>query len=165
MGMSELPVPGRLFPKYSGGCCHCHSWEEGLRCSQSLSAWHHPTHPTERNLPQGASWDLAGDPKEAFLGEWTRRIQMLVSHHFPLWQHPRGMGDSLGKTWGLAGENKGGGKEAEKGETSALPGNELRQGGTEAAGETQSCCSGLGRVVQEIRIRSEEPRLDQHLPQ
>lgn len=59
------------------------------------------------------------------------------------------------------------GKEAEqsgKGETSTLPGNKLRQGDTEAAGETQLCCSGLGREVQEIGIRSEEPRLDQCLP-
>lgn len=55
---------------------------------------------------------------------------MVVSCCFPLWQHPRGMGDRLGKTWRLIG---GGtrvvGREAEqpgKGETSTFPGNELR---------------------------------------
>lgn len=35
---------------------------------------------------------------------------MVVSCCFPLWQHPRGMGDRLGKTWRLIGGHKGGGK-------------------------------------------------------
>lgn len=32
---------------------------------------------------------------------------MVVSCCFPLWQHPRGMGDRLGKTWRLMGGAQG----------------------------------------------------------